>query len=492
MTPCVSFNLPLRMQSPDVLRKPLCFLAIIIIFPLLGFGQKMSTSTYRDLSIPYIELDTGRYDFAHPLYSDMLSSSSFYPPKNGLYIIASYGHRYLSSRTLKSDNHGGWDFWSTLDYNGTSYSSNSPAPIICMCDGIISQVIHGTDSAMELLGTGRSVQVQCDSSSQVFGDSILINYRHLSLLGNKAFQAFNTTSSVSIQKGDTIGTMGASGHTSNVHLHLSTQAIHPIYGSTFVNTARLFSPHKHPSVLEPLSEAQLKLLHDWPDSALFRIILPYNQTINRIEVENKAFNAVFDFEEAYSTGSAQRDHYNCIPGFRLFAYQFNGKRTAKYRYDLEKSKMPAEYPASPQRDTNLAIYKYMHIPIVYDSVAFVYDIVVHNLPAGHDSSDFVIKMSDVWGYTVEGSWNTIGMKTIDIASKLKLYPNPTADLLHMEFQHMEGPIQIQFFNTSGQTLKSRITTKLNEKFKLSTLPSGIYFVKITASNHHEVLKVIKS
>ena len=391
------------------------FYVICLLFFLCGssvMSQQMYTHTYRDTTIPYIELNPSAYDFEYPIRANTLDSVNFDPPGDGRYLVATFGHRYLSSTSTKSDNHGGFDYWPDHVYNGITYDVNNLISLNCMCDGYITYVIHGPDSVMETLGTGRSVQVECDSSYQSFGNSIKINYRHLSALGTLALMADTASpGSIQISKGDTIGIIGESGLTSNVHLHMSTLTLHPLWGNAYVHTARLFDPFKSPGILQPLNRADIKLLRHWTDSALFRVIWPFNQTINQFEFINGSDTVVFNKEEAYDTGSANRDNHDCISGVDVYAYQFNGVLTAKTRYLNEMANMPARYPASPQRDTNLLYYGYPHIPIEHDSVSFVYDFMVYDLTPGFEMADFRVKLSDVWGYAVEGHFNTYGQNS---------------------------------------------------------------------------------
>lgn len=195
----------------------------------------MNTLSYRDSSISFIETNPSNYNFIYPIQADIIDSLHFSPPNDGVYLKASFGHRYSSGTIDKTDNHGGFDYWSNHVSNGVIYNDTNTIAIVSMCDGYISQVIHGTDSAMELLSTGRSVQVTCDSSFQTLGNKIKINYRHLSSLGLLPTSSDTATlGCISISKGDTIGLIGESGITSNVHLHMSTQTLHPIHGNLLV------------------------------------------------------------------------------------------------------------------------------------------------------------------------------------------------------------------------------------------------------------------
>jgi len=462
----------------------------------VSFAQNMDVTTYRDASLPYIELDPTHYNFAYPINSDIFSIGSFTPPNDGVYLKASYGHRYLSNTSSKTDNHGGFDYWQNHVYQGTVYDNSNRIEITCMCDGIISEVVNGLDADLELTPGGRSVQVTCNTPSQACGGNIKINYRHLSSLGTLPTTAESAPpNSISISKGDVIGVMGDIGKTTSVHLHLSTETNHPVNGNSFVHTARLFAPTLYPNVLKPLTNATIELLHNWDDSALFRITWPFNETINRVKFINDTFSVVFNKEEAYDTGSAIRDNHDCIPNVSVFAYQFNGKQTAMSRYENEKVNMPAIYPASPQRDSDLSTYTYPHFPITNDNVAFVYDFVINNLPPSYTNDDFIVKVSDLWGYTVEGNLGTVlGVNDNQLDStktQIKIYPNPTTNQITIELDQNENIINIELFNISGKHLKTIQTSNSNEILNFNDLPTGVYFLKIESKNNAEVFKVLK-
>lgn len=472
------------------------FILITSLFlaPFAGFSQMMKTSTYVDTSIPYLELDPSFYDFVYPINSDIFNLSAFDPPSDGVYLKAGYGHRYLSNTTTKTDNHGGIDFWSDNVYQGIAYNDSNKIDAICMCDGLISEVVNGLDADLELTAGGRSVQVICNKTSQAFGSALKINYRHLSSLGALETVAETASpSSVAIRKGDVIGRIGESGTTTNVHLHLSAEANYPNRGNSFVHTARLFNPTLYPTILKPLTNATIEFLHSWDTSALFRITWPYNETINRFEFINDTFHVFFDKEAAYDTGSELRDSHNCIPNINVFAYQFNGKGKAMERYELEKENMPAIYPASPQRDIDLSTYKYPHFPITNNSVDYVYDFVISNLPSSFTNEKFIVKVSDVWGSTVEGELATIlGTNDVNrITEHIKIYPNPAKDKITIEIPQNKEMIHIEFINITGRTIKTIDTSSVSAVLHIDNFPIGVYFLKIDSKKNSKIFKIVK-
>lgn len=473
------------------MKNSLPVLFFLCISCVSGWSQQLSTTTYRDVSIPNIELNLSKYDFAYPIQADILDSVNFLPPHDGVYLKSTYGHRYLSNNSRRTDNHGGFDYWSKHTYQGTNYNDNVKSPIICMCSGVISQVLHGPDSVLDLTASGRSVRVTCDSLSQAFGGITRIYYRHLDSLGPLAALADTAASrTISIQKGDLIGFMGKSGTTSNVHLHLSSTSVHPVHGNSFLSTARLFDPTLHPPILKELTDAKIEVLHDWPDSALFRIIWPYNQTINQFEFINQSDTIVFNKEEAYQTGGAIRDNHDCLPDVKVFAYQFNGKQTAKSRYVSEMNNMPAIYPASPQRDTNLTRYGYQHFPIEYDSIGYVYDFMVKNLSPSHQKEDFMVKLSDVWGYVVEGASSTVSINNEPQNKMINVYPNPVEDELNIIF-HQDGLKTVSLYDIFGRLIWTKQSRLSTDSFDMGDHPTGVYLLHVESQNGIFTRKIIK-
>jgi hypothetical protein len=461
---------------------------------LSSFSQVMTTTTYVDVNMPYIELNPSFYNFSYPINSDIFNLNNFTPPNDGVYLKASYGHRYLSNTSTKTDNHGGFDFWPNHQYQGVTYDDSNKIDITSMCDGFISEVINGLDADLELTPYGRSVQVTCNKTSQAFGSTLKINYRHLSSLGAlPAVAESSLPNSIAISKGDDIGVIGEIGTTTNVHLHLSAQANHPINGNSFIHPARLFDPTFYPQILQPLTNATIELLHTWNQSALFRITLPFNETINQFEFINNSFRVVFNKEEAYNTGSATRNNHDCIPNINIFAYQFNGKQTAMNSYENEKVNMPAIYPASPQRDAELSTYLYPHLPIINNNVSNVYDFVLNNLPSSYINNDFIVKLSDVWGNTVEGQL-AAALGTNDhyqTQPAIKIFPNPTKDQITIHAPENNEILLIKVYTISGNFIKNRTMSSPSEVINLENLPSGIYVLKINSKNNTRNFKIVK-
>ncbi len=74
---------------------------------------------------------------------------------------------------------------------------------------------------------------------------------------------------------------------------------------------------------------------------------------------------------------------------------------------------------------------------------------------------------------------------------LSLYPNPAHKSVHLNFSTQYSSVVIELFNTLGQLCISQKVAKQDEiEINVSTLKSGIYFLKINSENYSEVKKVV--
>ena len=76
-------------------------------------------------------------------------------------------------------------------------------------------------------------------------------------------------------------------------------------------------------------------------------------------------------------------------------------------------------------------------------------------------------------------------------NKLKIYPNPTSGLVHIEFNNLPGPgTIIQVFNQLGQTVLIKQVKSPITEINLSNNRKGLYYVRITANRSFRTEKVI--
>ena len=459
------------------LLKPALYLLLTLIFSELN-GQVLNTTNYRDTTVPRIEKNPSHYGFIYPIEKDFYDSVSYTPPLDGRFFVQNYGPRTLGNY----DNHQGSDIWGHSYQNGV-LTYNPPA--LCMCDGTIEKLTDGPDSTIDLTSAGRVLRILCDSFSQVFSSPIHIVYLHLDSISS----ALSLGDRVS--KGDTIADVGKSGTTTLTHLHFDYYAIPNLWGNStsrkWLNPMRLFDPAEHPHVVGKLDNVHMEILKDWSDSTLIRIHWPHNQHINRYEFTNGTYNIVYDVEEVRASYAVYEPSIWARDSMKIFPYRTNGYRSALY-YQINYN-YPAIFPNSPNRDTNLAMYGYPHIPLTADSVVNVYDFMLEGVPSGHNVNDWVVKVTDVWGYTVEGSLSSTDIEELNSSEvDFKIYPNPASDVISFEF---EGGNEINFVSISTITGELMLTKKLKnsgDTIDVSQLSNGVYLITING----KTVKFIKN
>lgn len=90
---------------------------------------------------------------------------------------------------------------------------------------------------------------------------------------------------------------------------------------------------------------------------------------------------------------------------------------------------------------------------------------------------------------ISGSMST-GISSANNNETLEIFPNPAFDNLTVKAS--ENISSIQIINMLGKNVISiGQTTELSMKIDITTLPAGVYFVKVTTSDSEKLMKVIK-
>lgn len=443
--------------------RPSIVLLLLVLFASSVHAQELSTTSYFDASTPRIEPIPGYYDFIFPVPSDAFITSPFTPPTDGRYFSQNYGPRYIGNY----DNHQGIDIHGSQVISGLQYTN---PPVLCMCDGIISYVSNSTAPS-----SGRTVRVTCDSNSLVYNSPINTHYRHLDTLYPIAYNAIGQTSgSVSVAKGDTLGLMGNTG-ANWTHLHFDYSSYSADWSTSatnrrYMNPNRLLDPFLYPQVLGILDRAEVELLHDWADSALFRVYWPHNQTINRFVFQNDSFEVEFDVEKVRASYAVYEPSIWAQDSLKLFPYRYNGRYSPLYYWNTVD--YPAIFPASPDRDTNLTMYGYEHIPLDADTVVHVYDFLVYNVPANHDANEWRVTLSDVWGYTVEAGFYFANTDDLVNDEEIQVYPNPSSSEIRIKMPLAQAEVQIM--NLAGKRIISIPDYSPESPINIEQLSAGKY------------------
>ena len=76
-------------------------------------------------------------------------------------------------------------------------------------------------------------------------------------------------------------------------------------------------------------------------------------------------------------------------------------------------------------------------------------------------------------------------------SRIKLYPNPATDKITVETSGTPQESHLAIVNAQGQEFIIRQITQPKTQLDLSSLPSGVYFVRLTNDKTVEVGKFVK-
>ena len=93
---------------------------------------------------------------------------------------------------------------------------------------------------------------------------------------------------------------------------------------------------------------------------------------------------------------------------------------------------------------------------------------------------------------VEAACAAIGVENIPNESTFSLYPNPSSIQITIETSANPTKSQLSISNLSGQQLITCQSTQPKTLMDISSLPSGVYFVRVTNDRTAEVRKFIKN
>jgi hypothetical protein len=92
---------------------------------------------------------------------------------------------------------------------------------------------------------------------------------------------------------------------------------------------------------------------------------------------------------------------------------------------------------------------------------------------------------------VEAACAAISLENQPSDKAFSIYPNPSSTKVTIETSAIPTKSQVFILNLSGQELITRQITEPKAQIDISTLPSGIYFVKILGDKTIQIGKIIK-
>jgi len=89
---------------------------------------------------------------------------------------------------------------------------------------------------------------------------------------------------------------------------------------------------------------------------------------------------------------------------------------------------------------------------------------------------------------------TLVIETVTGISKeevVKVYPNPTSQTVNLYVPYFDGSGSVTVINTSGKTVLELSQMDAESVLDLSTVPAGVYIVKLGHASKQQVTKVVK-
>ena len=83
--------------------------------------------------------------------------------------------------------------------------------------------------------------------------------------------------------------------------------------------------------------------------------------------------------------------------------------------------------------------------------------------------------------------NVLWTNEIEINSKINGYPNPTKNLIKLDVEGFNGPINVEIYDLQGRLLE----TTTNTTISIGEYGKGIYVFKVAYGNRTQELKVVK-
>ncbi len=156
----------------------------------------------------------------------------------------------------------------------------------------------------------------------------------------------------------------------------------------------------------------------------------------------------------------------------------------------------ARFTVNQTRSSNTVSFFEMPLPVrVFGAGVQQADIILDNTSNGQvfiKNVPFVVTSiafnpkSDIIS---RNSTATLGTENFQLASAVKLYPNPASQTLHLELSNGVSMEKAVFYNALGQVIKE---AKTETTWDISALPTGVNFIKIFTDSGVKQMKFIKS
>ena len=75
--------------------------------------------------------------------------------------------------------------------------------------------------------------------------------------------------------------------------------------------------------------------------------------------------------------------------------------------------------------------------------------------------------------------------------KVKVFPNPVSDKVNIWIEQLNATAEVKLFDIYGKLVMQKQTAQANTQLNMSSLPAGIYLVKILSNGTETVMKIVK-
>ncbi len=108
----------------------------------------------------------------------------------------------------------------------------------------------------------------------------------------------------------------------------------------------------------------------------------------------------------------------------------------------------------------------------------------------NDTTGYAVGSNGVILKTINGGI-TVGIDEDPQSINCNIYPNPVKDKINISSSTLTGISQLSIFNVSGEKVIERQLTDNETQIDISTLPGGVYFVRLQNEKMVEVGKIVK-
>jgi uncharacterized delta-60 repeat protein len=106
-------------------------------------------------------------------------------------------------------------------------------------------------------------------------------------------------------------------------------------------------------------------------------------------------------------------------------------------------------------------------------------------------NDYGANGSDYMILKLKGKSHSISIEENELSSHFNIYPNPVEDLFTIEAINNSQIENIELMDITGKTIRKILINSTNQFVHIGDISTGVYFIKICASNGSTIKKIVK-